>query len=86
MEIQIDFMNTGILNEEKTELRVHMSSNGWDSRRLWREDLENAAQNNNDIITEPVLEALESLGLTLSEEDHEFDEDRELIIYRVIAL
>jgi len=86
MKIQIDFIHTGTLNEDQTELTVYMSSEGWDSHKQWRADMEAAAENQHDGINEPVWEALEPLGLTLSDEDHEFDEDDECIVYKIEKL
>jgi hypothetical protein len=86
MEIEFFNANTGFLNEDQTELTVHMSPEGWDSYKQWRQDMELAAQNSNDIINEQIEQALEPLGLTLSSEDHEFDEDVQEIIYKVVKL
>ena len=86
MYIEIDFTGICSLNQEQTELTVKMSSDEWDSRKQWRQDMEYAASNQNDQINEPIEDALKPLGLTLSEEDHTFNEDNECIIYKVVKI
>ena len=84
--IEIDFNLIGEINSDFTEMKVHFSQDGWDSHKLWRLDLTAAAVNCNDLINEPIFEALEREGYTLSNEDHVFDEDREIIIYKLVKL
>lgn len=84
MELEIDFNYRGEINGDFTEMIVNYDSNGWDSRRRWRQDMEAAAQNEHDGINGPVWEALEKIGYDLSEETHEFDEDGELITYKIV--
>lgn len=84
MELEINFNYTGEINEDFTEMVVYYDSDGWDSRKNWRMDMESAAENSNDCINEPVWEALEKIGYTLSNEDHEFDEDDECITYKIV--
>lgn len=84
MELEIDYCTTGEINNDFTEMVVHYSSDGWDSRKQWRIELEAAAENAHDGINEPVWKALEKMGYTLSEENHEFDEDRERITYKIV--
>ncbi len=84
MELEIDFNCTGEINDDFTEMVVYYGSDGWDSRKQWRLDLEAAAENSNDFLNSAVEEALEKIGYTLSNEDHEFDEDDECITYKIV--
>lgn len=86
MTLEIDFNYEGEINSSFTEMTVYYSSEGWDSRKNWRQDLEAAAENCCDMITESVEYALEKIGYTLSNEDHEFDEDDERITYKIVKL
>jgi len=86
MTLEIDFNYEGEINSDFTEMTVYYDSDGWDSRKRWRQDLEAAAENSNDMINESVEEALEKIGYTLSDEDHEFDEDNECITYKIVKL
>ena len=84
MTLKIDFANEGEINSSFTEMTVYYDSDGWDSRRQWRLDLEAAAENSNDMITEAVEDALNKIGYALSIADHEFDEDNECITYKIV--
>ena len=86
MKLEIDWNCIGEINEDFTEMIVYYDSDGWDSRKRWREEMEAAAENAHDGINEPVWEALKKRGYDLSEEDHEFDEDDECIIYKIVKL
>ena len=86
MEIYIDHNYTGEINDTFTEMVVYYDSYGWDSLREWRLDLEAAAENNNDCITEAVEEALVNIGYTLSNESHVFNEDDTSLTYKIVRL
>ncbi len=84
MEMEIGFNCTGTITDDFTKMVVYYESSEWDSRKRWRLDLEAAAENANDCVNEPVLDALEKMGYTLSDENHEFDEDNECITYKIV--
>jgi hypothetical protein len=84
MELEIGWNCRGEINDDFTEIVVYYDSEGWDSRERWRQDMEAASENAHDGINEPVWEALQKIGYDLSEETHEFDEDDELIVYKIV--
>jgi len=81
MEITINSFTTGYVTGNTME--VQFPSNGWDSRKQWRQDMEAAALDENDLINEEVALALESAGYELAHSGHMFNEDMETITYQI---
>jgi hypothetical protein len=84
--IKIDNFYEGYINDDFTEMDVYYESDGWDSYKRWREDLQYASENENDSLNGPIYKALEKIGYTLSNENHEFDEENEVITYKIVKL